>query len=174
MNNDSSFIPLDSVRVATPCRAAWENMQGDNQVRFCQTCAKHVYNLSAMTRTEAEALIQAKEGRMCIRFYERADGTVLTQDCPVGLRAVQRRMFKGLAAGLTACIAFGFGLIGIGNHSAAWGSERAMNSLRHTQPFATLINWISPEPTPTAVAGMMVAVPPPQPAPTPTPNSNSH
>ncbi|MBV9864671.1 MAG: hypothetical protein JO316_04930 [Abitibacteriaceae bacterium] len=172
MNKDLSFIALDSVRVATPCRAAWENMHGNDQVRFCQTCAKNVYNLSAMTQAEAEALIQVKEGKMCIRFYERTDGTVLTQDCPVGLRGVQRRMFKGLAAGLAACIAFGFGLIGIGNHSAAWGSERAMNSLRHTQPFAALINWISPEPTLTAVAGEMVVMPPKQPV--SAPNSSSH
>ena len=31
-------------------------------------------------------MVQATQGRLCVRFYRRADGTVLTQDCPVGLR----------------------------------------------------------------------------------------
>jgi len=33
---------------------------------------------------DAEALIKAKNGDMCARLYRRADGTVLTEDCPVG------------------------------------------------------------------------------------------
>lgn len=82
------FIPLDSVSVATPCHADWNAMTGDDQLRFCPSCAKNVYNLSAMTSDEAQALLQEKEGRLCIRFFQREDGTMLTRDCPVG--AAQR------------------------------------------------------------------------------------
>ena len=47
-----------------------------------------------MSRTEAENLLTNSEGRLCVRFFRRADGTILTQDCPVGWRAVKARMTK--------------------------------------------------------------------------------
>src|SRR5689334_4619149 len=79
-------VLLENVRIATPCSADWSQMAGDDRVRFCGGCEKNVYNLSAMTRAEAEALVREREGRLCVRMYQRADGTVLTQDCPVGVR----------------------------------------------------------------------------------------
>lgn len=102
-------VALDDVRVASPCSASWQAMKGDDRVRFCGSCEKNVYDLSALTRDEAEDLIRGAEGRLCVRFYRRRDGTVLTQDCPVGLRAVRRRLAllgAGLAAGLSAVAAF--------------------------------------------------------------------
>jgi len=42
-----------------------------------------------MTREEAEDLIRRTDGRLCVRFYKRRDGTILTKNCPVGLRAVK-------------------------------------------------------------------------------------
>lgn len=84
-----NFIPLESLQVASPCRADWNAMRGDDQTRFCQSCEKHVYNLSGMTRAEAERLIHAREGSVCIRLFRRPDGTVITDDCPVGLRRVR-------------------------------------------------------------------------------------
>ena len=37
-----------------------------------------------MTEEEALKLVEEREGRLCVRFYQRRDGTVLTTDCPVG------------------------------------------------------------------------------------------
>ena len=37
-------------------------MVGDERVRACGSCDKHVYNLSAMTRDEAQALIIERNG----------------------------------------------------------------------------------------------------------------
>ena len=81
-------IPLENVRVAAPCSADWEQMRGDERARFCGQCQLNVYNLSGMTRQEAERLIASREGRLCVRFYRRADGTILTKNCPVGLAAL--------------------------------------------------------------------------------------
>jgi hypothetical protein len=74
-------------------------MTGDNRVRFCTECRLHVYNFAELTRTEAEDLLRTTEGRLCGRLYRRADGTVITKDCPVGLRAVRRRVAKIATAG---------------------------------------------------------------------------
>lgn len=56
-------------------------MRGDELVRFCGECGKNVYNLSARTAGEAEALIAEHEGRLCVRYFERADGTIVTKGC---------------------------------------------------------------------------------------------
>lgn len=102
---------LSSVRVASPCKADWNEMVGDHRVRFCVSCQKNVYNISSLTGEEAEALLSAKEGKPCVRIFKRADGTVLTSDCPVGLRRVRLRRAVAVAAagGLlatTAALAF--------------------------------------------------------------------
>ncbi|CAN5305133.1 hypothetical protein BH09MYX1_BH09MYX1_66680 [soil metagenome] len=88
---------LDNLGVASPCHEKWDDMVGDESARFCLKCEKNVYDLSSMTKLEAEALISGKEGKLCVRFYRRADGTILTADCPEGVSRKRRRSF---AAGL--------------------------------------------------------------------------
>ncbi|MFM9905117.1 MAG: hypothetical protein ACKVQJ_11175 [Pyrinomonadaceae bacterium] len=83
--------PLNNITVASPCPADWEAMYGDGRKRFCGDCKLNVYNLSGMTKDEAEALVMNAEGRLCVRFYRRADGSVITQDCPVGWAKVKQR-----------------------------------------------------------------------------------
>ena len=82
---------LANVQVASPCPANWEDMAGDEHVRFCGQCDKNVYNLSALTSAAATALILEHEGNLCGRFFRRADGTLLTADCPVGVHHRLRR-----------------------------------------------------------------------------------
>lgn len=83
--------PLNNVRIASPCSADWSQMYGDERKRFCGDCKLNVYNLSGMTKGDAEALIMNAEGRLCVRFYQRADGSVITKDCPVGWAGVKHR-----------------------------------------------------------------------------------
>ena len=104
--------PLEHVRVAAPCPADWEKMVGDERVRYCNKCSLHVYNLSGMTRREAEALVTNAEGRLCVRYYRRTDGTVLTRNCPVGLSALKRRAAHAATATMTAVLGF-FAALGL-------------------------------------------------------------
>jgi hypothetical protein len=97
---------LDQVRVASPCKAEWNEMLGDERVRFCLSCEKNVYNLSSMTKDDAEALLRERLGDdLCVRFYQRADGTILTQDCPVGVKKKQRKKLALAVAGAGAMAA---------------------------------------------------------------------
>ena len=102
--------PLKGVRVASPCKADWEKMVGDERVRFCGQCSLNVYNLSGMTRREAERLVASAEGRLCVRYYRRADGSILTRNCPVGLRAVKQRVTRVAGAALSAVLGFFAGI----------------------------------------------------------------
>jgi len=92
---------LDRMSIASPCSANWSDMVGDEKSRYCGKCEKNVYNLSAMTREEAELTILGKGGDLCVRLFQRADGTVLTQDCPVGVRRKRLRLAGVLAIGST-------------------------------------------------------------------------
>src|SRR5262245_26445583 len=89
---------LPDIRIASPCHADWGKMTGDERSRFCGSCQKNVYNISAMTSKEASNLIREKEGKLCVRYFLRRDGTILTQDCPVGLAAVRKQILKIAAA----------------------------------------------------------------------------
>jgi hypothetical protein len=103
---------IDRLRIASPCPASWEKMTGDDRVRFCDQCNLHVYNISEMTRKQAEALIAKTEGRICAKLHRRADGTVLTKDCPVGLRAIRRRVSRVAGATVTAIFSFCMSVLG--------------------------------------------------------------
>lgn len=102
--------PLDHVKIAAPCKADWQQMIGTDRVRFCGQCNLNVYNLSSMTKVQAESLIAGTEGRLCVRFYRRTDGSILTENCPVGLRAIRRRLSYLAKAASAAVLSFFAGL----------------------------------------------------------------
>jgi hypothetical protein len=118
---------LDDVRIASPCRASWNDMIGDDRVRFCGQCTKNVYNLSSLPRDEAETLLAQTLSRdetqagICVRLYRRADGTVLTADCPDGARRKKRRLaiYSAVGGGLMAAGAAAAELFGAATDQGA-------------------------------------------------------
>jgi hypothetical protein len=90
--------PLNNIKIASPCSANWNEMYGDDRKRFCAECKLNVYNLSGMTQAEAESLLINSEGRVCVKFYRREDGSVLTKDCPVGWQTIKRRVSRVMTA----------------------------------------------------------------------------
>jgi hypothetical protein len=95
---------MPTLRIASPCSASWENMPGTDRVRHCAQCNLDVYNFSEMTPLETNQIVAARTGRLCARFYQRADGTMLTENCPVEFRAVVLRGARVAAAALAALI----------------------------------------------------------------------
>lgn len=96
MNKNQEY--LQKVRIATPCSADWDKMEGDDRVRHCQQCDLNVFNISQMTAKEARDLIQNSTGRVCIQMYRRVDGTVITRDCPRGLEKVRKAYRRTVAS----------------------------------------------------------------------------
>jgi hypothetical protein len=152
---DKFTSPLNNLKVASPCSQDWDAMIGSERKRFCGECKLNVYNLSGMTRTEAENLLLNSEGRLCVRFYTRADGTVLTQDCPVGWQAVKKRISRTAAAFVSLLFGLlsGLGLMSLA--SQAKREERLMGAIayqptpvpKRTPDYNTVMGDIA-EPTP--------------------------
>jgi hypothetical protein len=89
---------LDRLYIAAPCPAKWDEMQGDDRVRMCAACSKNVYNISDMSKRDAEEFLQSKSTNVCMQFYRRSDGTILTDDCPLALRKLRNALRTGLRA----------------------------------------------------------------------------
>jgi len=127
-------------------------MTGDERVRLCKHCSLHVYNLSDMPRSEAEAFVNRAEGRTCIRLFRRKDGTVLTRDCPVGLRALRQRLVRAVAAlaGVMLALATGTLFAGRLKNVTLPGIGR---------PATVYSEWIEPGSTMQWTAGVMLCPP---------------
>jgi hypothetical protein len=143
----SARLPtLEQIRIATPCHARWDEMTGDEKSRHCASCNLRVYNLSAMTRAEADGLVASKRegGRICVRLYRRADGTVITQDCPTGVAAARARVRRAVAR-----VAAAFGLLGgaaIAANQTSGRSQAGPVRLRALNPFGSISEWLVPSP----------------------------
>lgn len=120
--------PLDNMRIASPCAANWDEMPGDERRRFCRACSLNVYNLSGMTRDEAENLLLASENRVCVRFYRRQDGSVLTGDCPVGWQALKRRASRTATAFVSLCAGIFAGIFAFNQPKTDAPSDAAAGS----------------------------------------------
>jgi hypothetical protein len=159
MTNATSL--LDGIHIAKPCPANWDEMTGDDRVRHCGECKLDVYDISTMRRDEAESFIAARagKGRTCIRFYQRADGTILTQDCPVGVRAAWRKVTWAAAA-----------LVAGGFAAAAMLAPRGMNGAPQVAPLKQVYEFVQshivrPAPAPMGAIAIkgdcVIASPPP-------------
>lgn len=122
-SNDSNAAEtpiLASLKIAAPCNADWDTMVGTERERFCSSCALNVYNISSMGSLEAERFLAERAGsKVCVQFFRRKDGTILSDNCPKGLRAMRDRSKQFLK------IASSFIAIVVSNFAAALASEPA-------------------------------------------------
>lgn len=91
---------LDRLQLSFRCPADWSAMEGDETRRFCTTCQKHVHDLSALTREEAEDFMSRQQTSVCIRMLRRPDGSTVVKDCPrTGVPPLVKTAGLALAAG---------------------------------------------------------------------------
>lgn len=131
---------LENARIASPCNVSWASMKGDERTRYCDQCNHRVYNLVGMSESEVAQLFESQGDDLCIRLYQRPDGTLLTEDCPVGLRAVRKRVRRALAT-VGAAAAF---LLTAGLARSHFDPTR--RSLRVMSPYSRIANWLNPAP----------------------------
>lgn len=87
---------LEQIEVKNPCSQDWNEMTGNDEVRFCSHCNLNVNNLSAMTRRKALKIARRSQGRICVRYVQNPiDKTPVFAD---RLYQITRR--AGIAAGV--------------------------------------------------------------------------
>lgn len=90
-------ISLEQIKIAEPCHEAWDTMTGNEQKRFCESCGKHVHDLSKMSREDAEMLVSAGPS-VCVRMHVQPDGVVQTADVRPHLLDYQPASRRGFFA----------------------------------------------------------------------------
>lgn len=61
---------LEQIEVKNPCSEDWDEMKGNDEVRFCSHCNLHVNKLSAMTRQKALKIVRRSKGSICVRYAQ--------------------------------------------------------------------------------------------------------
>jgi hypothetical protein len=102
------------LKVASPCSESWSEMKGDDAMRHCGACNQKVYQLSNMSSEQVEEFLLSRKTRgirTCVRFYQRADGTMLTNDCSVGKkRKRKKQVISAFGAVAVSASAVGIGM----------------------------------------------------------------
>ncbi|MDC0719282.1 hypothetical protein [Nannocystis bainbridge] len=98
-----------NVEIKSPCHESWDAMHGDEARRFCDVCAKHVHNLSAMSRQAATDLLTEHKGQhLCVRYSNQEDGQIAFRDTvPLSRLRPVRTAFAAMM--LAACAPHGDG-----------------------------------------------------------------
>jgi len=112
---DEARNELGTFSVATPCHVPWSQMKGDDRVRHCGLCNLDVTNIEALTTAEAQEVLRRVScgGRVCVRYFRRFDGTVLTKDCEGGLRSAWRVAMRRRRATSSALSALSYLVIAL-------------------------------------------------------------
>lgn len=143
-----SRISLNTIKVASPCTVSWHGMTGTDTIRHCSQCDNNVYNLSAMTPAEAKRLVEENEGKMCVRFYRRKDGTMMTKDCPLSMRRFRRWIM--VLVGSSALLLFSLvtvtmSLFGMTRQTSNSGETHVRHTNTNTGFGGWIRSWIAPE-----------------------------
>jgi ankyrin repeat protein len=101
--------PHERLQIGGPCSAEWGSMAGNERVRFCAHCSRHVHSLSEITPAQASELVRRSGGRLCLRVERDPGGVPRTRKLAEPLYQIRRRVSR-LAAGafgaaLTLCSA---------------------------------------------------------------------
>lgn len=96
--------PLDRINIASPCSSDWDDMIGNEQVRFCRHCSLFVHDLSKITGKDALKLAAASKGQLCVRYLRHPDGTIATAARAQPVTQIKRRLSRLAAGAFTATL----------------------------------------------------------------------
>lgn len=150
---------IRDLRIAKPCHASWDEMKGDDRTRFCGQCGHNVYNFTGMSQDEVARHLREAEGRVCGRFYKRADGTLMTRNCPAGMGEPNIRRWPVLAAVVLLVSALGAAATRMGpREDHGYRPNPAIEKARTMPVVGPVVDWICPQPK--ILMGMLPMLPP--------------
>ncbi|HZE97636.1 MAG TPA: hypothetical protein VE981_11465 [Planctomycetota bacterium] len=155
------------LKISSPCPKKWDDLVGNDRIRYCGQCKLNVYNFADMTQTEISGIVRKTEGRLCASIYLRGDRSATLRDCPTTRRSSLLRRLVGVGA-----------LLVLG--AFTWICRGAEQPDREGLP-----KWIrvplgvidpepvkpKPQPQPPRLLGEIPCVPPPPPLPPPPPST---
>jgi hypothetical protein len=128
---------LKNLTIPSPCSTDWNSMKGNDQVRFCEHCDLSVFNLSTMTRHQAERLVTRSNGRLCVQFVADPNGKPLFAEAGQKLYRISRRASRIAAGAFTAALSVSSAVANTSQNSQSWQLENSPAATR-SQPISRL------------------------------------
>jgi Carboxypeptidase regulatory-like domain/Ankyrin repeats (3 copies)/Ankyrin repeats (many copies) len=117
----------EQLKIKTPCSANWDQMIGNEWVRFCEHCQLTVNDLTPLTPKRVRRLIENSKGRLCVRYRVSREGTPLLKAVPQQLHQIRKRVSKIAASAFTATLTISAAASPASNH----GVGRPHTALQH-------------------------------------------
>jgi Carboxypeptidase regulatory-like domain/Ankyrin repeats (3 copies) len=105
----SPMSPKDSIpqlNLISPCQVDWDQMIGNDRIRFCEHCQLSVHNQVYLSKKQLRRLLARTQGRLCVRF---AEPVVVT---PPALFKIGRRASALVAGAFSASLSVSTALAG--------------------------------------------------------------
>ena len=148
---------LRSITVTSPCLADWDQMTGNDQIRFCEHCNLKVHNISELSYSQAARLVARSQGRLCVRYYRDSQGAALTKQATPKLHQIGRRASRLAAGAFSATLSLA---TAAAQTSANFQSNSAYSS--QAQPdkpvFASTIVGTIKDPNGAVIAGATISI----------------
>jgi hypothetical protein len=155
------------IQIPSPCSNDWNTMTRAGRKRFCTDCQKHVHDLSAMSRAEAEVLLQSgPEGSLCVRYIYDQYGSIMFDMVNPSLVPAARLKRQSFERGVVAAAALTFA----SSLAGCMGGYLPPPQPAAAQPAAAQPTSFQAPPHPQgATAGMPLPLPPAKPSAEPRP-----
>lgn len=160
-------------------------MRGDERERHCAKCSRTVVNLSLLTEPQRVAVLAEAQSRpdgLCVAYYQRLSGEIVSAETPLSPRQSRRSVQFGvtaLSAAALAVIAHNAPAIGQALSNAQVAASSTYGSLRDatvenaTRSMANIGRLFGGQPhepdPPIMLLGMIVCPTPPAPPASPAP-----
>lgn len=152
---------LSKVTIDKPCTANWDEMAGNDQVRFCRHCDLSVNDLSRMTQAKAEKLVRRSQGRLCLRIHRDPQGQIVTKDSIERLYSIPRRASRIAAGAFTAMVAMSAGAYAQSSSAEGDVEDRPVAQQTVRRKAAGTFSWLkitATDPTGAVIPRMTVTV----------------
>ncbi len=152
---------LSKVSIDKPCTANWDEMVGNDQVRFCRHCDLSVNDLSRMTQAKAEKLVRRSKGRLCLRIHRNPQGEIITKDRLEPLYTISRRASRLAAGAFTAMVAMSAGAYAQSGSTSGDEEDRPVAQQTVRRKAAGTFSWLkitATDPNGAIIPGMDVTV----------------
>lgn len=83
------------------CDKEWDEMQGGDRRRYCDSCDKHVHHISGMTKERALKFLEERNWQVCVDFFADPDGNAQFRERESRLAMQADGLKQVVAAALT-------------------------------------------------------------------------
>lgn len=73
---------VDRLKIDFPCTADWNQMRGNERIRYCEECNKYVYDFARLPRRQVEEMMAASPGRICAKLTYKNNSLVFLDSKP--------------------------------------------------------------------------------------------